>query len=174
MPIGKDWRKERLQKMKEFSFGVITVSDSRDTTTDKSGPIIKSFLEELGAVNIVSKIVRDNVDEIQEAVQLFAIKSNAVFLTGGTGLSPRDVTPEALIPILEKRANGIETLLTLRGLEKTDMAPLSRPVCGSIGACFIVAFPGSPKGAAEGIEILAPLLPHLLSLLAGVSNHDAC
>lgn len=158
--------------MKDFVFSIVTVSDSRDESTDLSGPTIRKLLETLGAVSIHSVIVKDNVSDIQFELKNALQSSNAIFLTGGTGLSPRDVTPEAVIPMLEKRANGLETLLTVKGLEATQMAPLSRPVCGSIGACFIAALPGSPKGAAEGIEILAPLLPHILGQLNGAGGHD--
>ncbi len=158
--------------MNSFQFQIITVSDSRTVETDKSGPAIRDALTSLGVKNVSIQIVKDEMNEIQNAIKS-SLHCNAIFLTGGTGFTPRDITPEAVLPLLEKRANGLEVLLTTKGLEKTHLAPLSRSVCGSIGSCLIVALPGSPSGAKDGIDALESILEHILNQLQGDGSHHA-
>lgn len=152
--------------------GVITVSDSRSagTQTDESGPAAIEALRGLGASNFTTRLVPDEVDEVQNAIRLLCASCAAIFTTGGTGFSPRDVTPEATIPLLDRRADNLSELMRLKGLERTPLSHLSRGVAGVRGKTLVVNLPGSPKAAREGIEAIGPLLGPILSALAG----DGC
>jgi molybdenum cofactor synthesis domain-containing protein len=151
-------------------FGVITVSDTRSVNDDASGPAIVSALSALGAIHFETRIVPDELDAIRDAVLGLCDSCSAVFLTGGTGFSPRDVTPEAVLPLLDKRANGLEIAILGHGLGRTAFAALSRCVVGVRGSVLIVCLPGSPSGARDGVEAIAEVLPHVLSQICG----DGC
>lgn len=150
----------------------MTVSDSRSAgqAEDLSGPAVRSALSELGFVHFELRLVPDDVGAIQEALRGLAGTCEAILTTGGTGFSPRDVTPEATGPLLDRLAPNLTELMRLRGLEKTPMSHLSRGVAGVMASTLIVNLPGSPKGAKEGVEALAPLLPAILGALRG----DGC
>lgn len=150
-----------------MTIGILTISDTRTEETDTAGPAIANELQALAPTQIVRRIVPDEYREISDAIVDLSNQCQVLFTTGGTGFSPRDVTPEATLPLLTKRANGIETLLMLRGMEKTEFAPMSRGVCGLRGSCLVINLPGSPSGAVDGIRALMPLLPHLLDQIAG-------
>lgn len=115
-------------------------------------------------------MVRDEVVEIQSAILSLASICQLVFTTGGTGFSPRDVTPEATAPLLERRADNLVELMRYRGLKHTPLSHLSRGVAGVVRGTLVVNLPGSPKGAREGIEALAPLLKPILESMFG----DGC
>ncbi|MFN8139366.1 MAG: MogA/MoaB family molybdenum cofactor biosynthesis protein [Fimbriimonadales bacterium] len=153
--------------MERLVFAVVTVSDTRNEQSDLAGPAIVEELERLNPVKIETHIVSDDFTDIQALLKELARFCSVVITTGGTGFTPRDVTPEATLPLLSKRANGIEGLILKKGLEETPFAPLSRGVCGLSGTCFIANLPGSPKGAKCGAKALLPLLPHILDQIAG-------
>lgn len=160
----------------EARIGVVTVSDSRSAGSqeDQSGPAAIDALRAQGFVAFETRLVPDEVDAIQDALCELCRTCAAVFTTGGTGFSPRDVTPEATAPLLDRRADNLAELLRLRGLEHTPMAHLSRGIAGVREATLIVNLPGSPKAVRQGLEALAPLLPDLLGALGGEGCGHGC
>jgi molybdenum cofactor synthesis domain-containing protein len=145
--------------------GILTVSDTRTEATDLSGPATEAALTELGFSEFERGICRDDVARIQAAVLSMCESCKAVFTTGGTGFAPRDVTPEATLPLLDRLAPSLAELMRLKGLEKTPMSHLSRAVAGMRGPVLIVNLPGSPSGARDGIAAIGHLLPLILEAL---------
>ncbi len=148
-----------------MTIGVVTISDTRSWEDDRSGPAAVEALRALGYGHFELRLVRDEVEEIQAAILDLCSLSHAIFTTGGTGFSPRDVTPEATAPLLDRRADSLSELMRLRGLEQTPLSHLSRGVAGVRGHTLIVNLPGSPAGARQGIEALAPLIGPILEAL---------
>ncbi len=153
---------------------VITVSDrcAAGTRPDKSGPRAVEALAAHGVVCPEPVVVTDDVPEIRAAIET-ALNGGArlVFTTGGTGVTPRDNTPEATEPFVATRLPGLETQILNHGLTKTPLAGLSRGIVGVTGrggdAGVIVNAPGSSGGVRDAIEVIGPLMPHLLEQLGG-------
>ena len=157
-----------------YRLGIITVSDSaaRGEREDVSGRTLREMLQAIGEV-VEEQVVPDDRARIEEALRALADAGlQFVATTGGTGLGPRDVTPEATRAVIEREAPGIVEAMRARSLEKTPMAMLSRAVAGTRGRTLIVNLPGSPKGVRECLEVLLPVLPHALEILAG-GGHGA-
>jgi len=140
---------------------------------DESGPAMREMLEAGGIAVISADLVRDDVELIAGAIRRgIAAGANVVLTTGGTGLSPNDVTPEATRTVIDREVPGIAEALRARSLVKTPHGMLSRGVAGSAGACLIVNLPGSPRAVRESLEVLLPVLAHAVELLAGDSGEQ--
>ena len=152
---------------------VLTISDgvSRGLREDRAGSALVELLESEGFAVTVRKVVPDDAAEIGDAITDMAARVPLVVTTGGTGLGPRDVTPEATRVVLDKEAPGLVLLMLSEAIRQNPMAALSRAVVGSIGASLVVNLPGSPRGAVENLTALLPVLPHALALLGGDTEH---
>ncbi len=154
---------------------VLTVSDgvAAGVREDRSGEVASEELRKLGFGVVAREVVPDDQAQIVAAVRGWAVGGEAelVVTTGGTGLGPRDVTPEAIRPILEREIPGYGELLRADGLRHTPMAVLSRTLAGTLGGALVICLPGSPKAVREGLAALAPTLPHALELLSGKTEH---
>ncbi|HLZ48929.1 MAG TPA: MogA/MoaB family molybdenum cofactor biosynthesis protein [Candidatus Limnocylindria bacterium] len=151
---------------------IITISTkgAAGTRVDESGPAIKEALEAAGIAVVHTKLVADGVTPVGNAIREASQKANVVLTSGGTGLSPNDMTPEATRRVIDREAPGIAEALRAHSLTKTPHGMLSRGVAGSIGHALVVNLPGSPNAARESLEILIPVLAHAVELLAGESG----
>ena len=145
---------------------VLTVSDrvSRGETEDKSGDALAELLAADG-YDVTRRVVPDEADQIAAAIGELAGEAAVVLTTGGTGIAPRDVTPEATRSVLEREAPGIAQALRADSIAKTPHGLLSRGTAGVLGATLVVNLPGSTGGCRDGYAILRPALGHALSLL---------
>jgi molybdenum cofactor synthesis domain-containing protein len=150
---------------------VLTVSDrgSVGEREDASGPAVASFLEGMRAEILGVEIVPDEAEVIASRLVHFADETNAnlILTTGGTGLSPRDVTPEATMSVIDREIPGIAEAMRAESLKKTPHAMISRAVAGMRGGTIIINLPGSPKAVIECLEVIAPALPHAVKKAGG-------
>ncbi len=156
--------------------GIITVSDtcSEGKREDESGPLIRKMVESFGEI-IKYEIISDEKDSIRGAIEevVDQLKADLVLTTGGTGISFRDVTPEATREVVEKEIPGFGELMRQRSFKITPMAILSRATAGIRGKCLIINLPGSPKAVRECLEIILPVIPHALDMIEG-KGHEKC
>jgi molybdopterin adenylyltransferase len=151
--------------------GVITVSDRgyRGEREDASGEVIREMVQGIGAEVAFSTIVPDEREEIKRALLQGADEMglDLMVTTGGTGVSPRDVTPDATREVIEWELPGFAEAMRMAGLKKTPHAIISRALCGVRGSTLIVNLPGSPKAVREGLEVILPAIPHTIAKLQG-------
>jgi len=153
---------------------VLTVSDScsRGKKVDLSGPAVAETLGRRNFQVVVRSLVADERAAIHEKLIELCRSARLVVTTGGTGLAPRDVTPEATSAVCDRLVEGVAERMRLQGAQKTRFAALSRAVCGVRGTSLILNLPGSPAGAVESLEAVVDLLPHALELIAGKTEHE--
>lgn len=154
-----------------YKVGIITMSDkgSRGEREDKSAGVIKEITGQMGWETVVYRIVPDDMDIIQEELINCCDQErlDLVLTTGGTGLSPRDNTPEATRAVIEREVPGIAEAMRAESMKKTSRAMLSRAVAGIRHRTLIINLPGSPKAVKECLEAILPALPHGLEILTG-------
>jgi molybdenum cofactor synthesis domain-containing protein len=150
---------------------VLTISDSssKGIRVDESGEVLKGLVASLPGTVECADIVADDIEQIQERLCHYADMLNVdlILTTGGTGISPRDNTPEATQPLLERELPGLPEAMRAEGMKKTPYAMLTRGVAGIRGGTLIVNFPGSPKAVAENFEAIRAVLKHILEKCQG-------
>ncbi|MBP2688839.1 MAG: moaB [Deltaproteobacteria bacterium] len=157
--------------------GILTVSDrsSRGEREDASGPALSRWLEERGVKTGRLGIVPDEENRIAAVLRNWADEEEfeLILTTGGTGVSPRDITPEATLKVVERTIPGFGERMRSRSLEKTPMATLSRAVAGVRKRSLIINLPGSPKGAVENLEAVWDAVPHAVEKIRGDESECA-
>ena len=156
---------------KMFTVGILTISDkgSRGERQDKSGEVIREILSSMDVRIENYDIVSDEEELIVKTLVEWVDEDDldVLITTGGTGLTPRDVTPEATLAVVDKIVPGFAEAMRAESLKKTPMAMLSRAVVGTRGKCLIINLPGSPKAVRECLQVILPALPHAVETLNG-------
>jgi molybdopterin adenylyltransferase len=167
-------QKSEDRNMEPIRAGVVTVSDKGyvGEREDTSGPLLADLLCKMGAEVVNQTIVPDERAEIERRLILLADEEQVdlVVTTGGTGPAPRDITPEATRAVIEREMPGLAEVLRFEGYRKTPLAVISRGVAGIRGRTLVVNLPGNPKAVREGMETLAPILPHAIKMVRGVNT----
>jgi molybdenum cofactor synthesis domain-containing protein len=153
---------------------VVTISDSvaHGKRTDRSGPATVEVLRQHGFDVTQQRAIVDDQDQIEKMLIQLAEQVQLIVTTGGTGISERDVTPEATRAVCAKLIDGISEKMRTDGLRSTEFAVLSRGLCGVRGRTLILNLPGSPAGAVDSLQSVVEILPHALQLLAGNTEHE--
>ena len=169
---GKSTHRKRISRKVRATVVVCSDSIAAGDKTDKAGKAIVTELEGHGLDDIDYTVIPDEAEEIKRVLQLaMDAGSRLIIYTGGTGLSPRDITPETLVPLLDRRIPGMEEAIRSYGQQRTPYAMLSRSVVGTIGNTVVMALPGSTKGAQESMQAVFPAALHLFNVMGG-ERHD--
>lgn len=158
-----------------ITVAIITLSDkgSRGEREDLSGPAIREIIRKIGASVEHYEIIPDEKELIKEKLMDYSRKVDLILTTGGTGLSPRDVTPDATLEVIDRQIPGIAEAMRMEGLKKTDRAMLSRAVAGVRGSALIINLPGSPKAIREGLKVIVDIIPHAVEKIKGSTEDCA-
>jgi molybdenum cofactor synthesis domain-containing protein len=156
-----------------ISCAILTVSDTRSANDDTSGDTLDRLLIDFGCDVVARQVVTDDEDEIVRAItRLSDLRDVSLLITtGGTGLSPRDNTPEATRKVLDREAAGIAEAMRREGAAATPKAMLSRGTAGTRGRVLIINLPGSPKAVEECFAVLRPVLKHAIAQVSGLADH---
>src|SRR4051812_27448445 len=154
---------------------ILTISDTRSagTRTDTTTGLMEEILQSLGIEIVAMRLVPDEHDEIAGAIAELADGANLVLTSGGTGLAPRDVTPEATRSVLDREAPGIAEAMRAETAKIQPLSWLSRGIAGTRATTLVVNLPGNPKAVRECLDVLAPMLPHALKLSSGADAAGA-
>ena len=152
-----------------ITVAVLTLSDkgSKGEREDLSGLLIREMLKSIDAEVKYHEILPDEKDQIKEKLIKYSKEVDLILTTGGTGLSPRDVTPEATLEVIDRQVSGIAEAMRSEGLKKTNRAMLSRAVAGVRGTTLIINLPGSPKAVKENLSVILDVLPHAIGKIKG-------
>ena len=161
-----------------FTVGILTISDkgSRGQRHDRSGEVIRECLSSLDSRVVKYQVIPDEVEVIAGKLAEWADNGgvDVILTTGGTGLSRRDVTPEATLSVVDKSVPGFAEAMRARSLEKTPMAVLSRAAAGVRKECLIINLPGSPRAVQECLEVVLPAVPHAVEIIKGEVTEHTC
>lgn len=152
---------------------VITISDrcAAGQAVDQSGPAIIDLLPGVDASIVHREVIPDETDRIRQTVGAWLNRAELILTTGGTGIAPRDVTPEAIAPLIERPLPGFGEVMRLRGYERTRLSVVSRGGAGVSGRSLVIWLPGSPRAVRECFEWLAPAILHICEFLRGGKPH---
>ena len=158
-----------------ITVAVLTMSDkgSKGEREDLSGPLIKDMLKSIDAEVKHYDILPDEKELIKEKLIKYSKEVDLIITTGGTGLSPRDVTPEATLEVIDRQVPGIAEAMRSEGLKKTSRAMLSRAVAGVKGRSLIINLPGSPKAVKENLAVILDVIPHAIEKIKGDTSECA-
>jgi molybdenum cofactor synthesis domain-containing protein len=158
-----------------ITVAVLTLSDrgSRGEREDLSGPAIGEMLKRIGAEVKHFAILPDEKEMIKEKLVAYSMRVDLILTTGGTGLSPRDVTPDATMEVIEREIPGIAEAMRSEGLKKTARSMLSRAVAGVKGRTLIINLPGSPRAVKENLEVILDVIPHAVEKIKGDTTECA-
>ena len=166
---------DRSEATKMFKAAILTLSDkgSRGERVDESGSVLRKMLE--GALIDVTEyeVIPDERGLLRDRLTVLSNKVDLIITNGGTGLSPRDITPDVTIEVIDREVPGIAEAIRYEGLKKTSRAMLSRAVAGVRGECLIINLPGSPRAVEEGLEVILDVIPHALEKIKGSKEECA-
>ncbi|MDQ3685379.1 MAG: MogA/MoaB family molybdenum cofactor biosynthesis protein [Acidobacteriota bacterium] len=155
----------------------ITLSDrcARGERKDESGAALAELLRAMGAEIVAREILPDDLEPLADCLRAYADRPdvNLIVTTGGTGLSPRDNTPEATRAVIEREVHGLAEAMRMETVKQTPTAMISRAVCGVRSGALIINLPGSPKGVRECFKVVEPVLSHAVALIAGKPHDEA-
>ncbi len=155
--------------MTEIIAAILTLSDkgSRGERTDESGKLLSGILQANGISVAEYEVIPDEKEILAERLIRLSERVDLIITNGGTGLSPRDITPDVTLEVIEREIPGIAEAMRTAGMQKTTRAMLSRAVAGVRGECLIVNLPGSPKAVQEGIDTIIDVIPHAIEKIKG-------